>query len=156
MLINYNDNVDKIPQGIKKLKKEKEIYLYGNSSYAEKMKEILCEFSISIKGTLVSKEYYLVEPMIYEAETFLKNLDKQIAIVAGFNISYHKKLLNKLIGEKNIKTIYVLNGCNLLWENNFEFFDPKIFLIDNYYTGLIKRNLNYNYFHDNLQKHMNG
>ena len=57
--------------------------------------------------------------------------------------------MDRLIAEKFVKTIYVLNGCEIFWNNWNYVPDSKVFLIDNYYGGVIERNLNYEYFMDN-------
>ncbi len=85
----------------------------------------------------------------YEAETFLENVQENVVIVAGFNVLLHKELTEKLIATSCIKKVYVLDGDQVLWANSFRFLNPKIFLIDNYYEGLIKRDLNYEYFMNN-------
>lgn len=156
MLGNYESNPDRIPEGIKILSKEKAIYLYGNSNLAENIINTLDKFHIALEGILVSKEYYKESEFhhiaVYEAEDFIENAEKEIVLIAGFHIIAHKELTDKLLNEKMIKTIYVLNGAEMLFQNDFHFFAPKIFLIDNYYEGLIKRGLDYDYFKDNYEE----
>lgn len=69
--------------------------------------------------------------------------------MAGFHAWRNKELTDRLIANGQVQKIYVLNGCDILWANDFIFPDPKIYLIDNYYETLIKRNLNWQYFKDN-------
>ncbi len=157
MFGEYIDTGDRIPEGILKLKKEQRIYLYGTGIYAKNMLKILDKFHIEIEGVLISKQFgsqaqTLCGNQIYIAETFLNTVDSDIVVVAGFHIIYHRELTNRLILDTHIKTIYVLNGCELFWENGFKFFEPKVYLVDNYYEGLIRRNLTYQYFSDNYQK----
>lgn len=155
MLGNYRIDANRVPEGIKKLKNEKHIYLYGNSVYAESIFDILNKFYVDIEGVLVSKEYYQEKRFkhiaIYEAEEFIAKTKEDIVIVAGFNVLVHKQLRDKLTDENKVKTIYVLNGCQVLWNNGFHFLGPKIFLVDNYYEELIKRDLNYQYFKKNSE-----
>lgn len=156
MLGNYKENLDRIPEGIKILQKESSIYLYGNSILAEKALKVLYKFQINVDGVLVSKEYYRGNKFknidVYEAEAFFEEVETKITLVTGFHIIAHKELTDKLVKEDKIKTIYVLNGAEMLFQNDFHFFPPKIFLIDNYYEGLIKRGLDYDYFKENYEK----
>ena len=55
MLGEYKNNKARIPEGIQKLKSEKNIYLYGNADYAKRMFDVLNRFQIEIKGVLVSR-----------------------------------------------------------------------------------------------------
>ncbi len=153
MFGSYKEKAERIPEGIQKLKNEKNIYLYGNSVYAKEMLDILNQFHIVIKGILVSDGYSDADCFynykVYVAENFFLNTPEEIVLVAGFNVLVHEQLTEKLVAESKVKTIYVLNGCSILWCNSFKFIHPKVFLIDNYYQGLIKRNLNYKYFKEN-------
>ena len=152
MIVDYKPNPDRFPEVMQKLSDEK-MYLYGNGKYAEEMRDILDKFHITIDGVLVSKSYYKKGNFggdeIYEAETFLENVQEMFAIVSGFNVLIHKELTEKLVAEKCVKLIYVLNGIQVLWNNGFHFLNPKVYLIDNYYEVLVKRNLNYEYFKNN-------
>lgn len=150
MFGNYRNNENRIPEGIKKLLNEKNIYLYGNAQYAKEMLDILNKFQIDIEGVLVSGKYWkegeFYHKVVYKAEKFFAEFQEKIVLVAGFNILIHGELTKSLLEQDNIKAIYVLNGCQVLWQNGFQFPDSKIILMDNYYEGLIKRNLNYSYF----------
>lgn len=156
MLGNYKSNLNRVPEGIKILSKEASIYLYGNSSLAENILKTLDRFDIVIEGVLVSKQYYQESEFhhiaVYEAENFIESTEKEIVLIAGFHIIAHKELTDRLINESKIKTIYVLNGTEILFQNDFHFFNSKVFLIDNYYEGLIKRGLDYNYFKQNYEQ----
>ena len=87
---------------------------------------------------------------MYKAENFFAGLQEEIVLVAGFNILVHSELTNSLLTQEHVKAIYVLNGCQMLWQNGFRFPDSKIVLVDNYYEALIKRDLNYSYFTENF------
>lgn len=154
MFGDYEEKAERVPEGIQKLKSEKNIYVYGNSVYAKEMLDILKKFHIAIKGILVS-EGFLNEDCFYNykvnvADDFFLNTSEEVALVAGFNVLVHKQLTEKLAAENKVKIIYVLNGCGILWCNGFKFIHPKVFLVDNYYQGLIKRDLNYRYFKENF------
>ena len=60
------------------------------------MLDILDQFEIDIQGVLVSKEFMSDENFygntIYAAEPFFDNLQRDIVIVAGFKILFHKSL----------------------------------------------------------------
>lgn len=153
MLKKYTDRIERIPKGVKRLREEKELYLYGNSDYALEMLNRMKKYHIQIKGVLVSKEYYFGESFegykVYEAEEYIENCKNSISIVPGFQVLVHTELVNNLCSNPNIHRIYILDGCGYLFCNHFRFPDSKIVLIDSYYEGLIKRNLNGEYY----QKH---
>lgn len=156
MFGKYMNIGDSMPEGISKLKKEQGIYLYGTGTYARKMLGILNNFDIDVEGVLVSKQFgcheqFFCGKKVYIAEEFLSTIDSDIVVVAGFHVLYHNELTNFLILDVHIKTIYVLNGCEIFWENGFKFFDQKVYLIDNYYEGLKRRNLSHQYFCDNYK-----
>lgn len=155
MLKQYADNIERIPEGIKRLKKEKELYLYGNSDYALEMLNRMRKYHIEIKGVLVSKEYYCEDLFegypVYEAEKYIENYNNQISIVAGFQVLVHIELVSNLCSCPNIGSIYILDGCGYLFCNQFRFPDSKIILIDSYYEGLIKRNLNREYYQEHYE-----
>ncbi len=58
MIDSYKPNLDRLPEGIRKLSSEEKIYLYGNGGYAQRMLGILDKFHIVIEGILVSRKYY--------------------------------------------------------------------------------------------------
>lgn len=154
MFGEYVAAADRIPEGIRRLKGEKEIYLYGNGIYAKEMLDILDSFRIKVEGVLVSREFVskaedFYGNRVYIGEEFLENNRKEIAVVAGFHVLGHRELTNRLTADKYVKTVYVLNGCQIFWSNGFRFVDSKVYLVDNYYAGLLKRNLNIHYFKEN-------
>lgn len=154
MFGEYRNNECRIPEGIQKLSGEKNIYLYGNGEHARNVAGTLDRFGIAINCVLVSGEYYdgaeFCGHRVYEADSFLQGLDGEIVVVAGFDVLWHGRLTEKLVAEKHVKSIYVMDGCPTLWNNGWRFPHPKIFLVDNYYEGLIKRDLNYRYFKENF------
>ena len=118
------------------------------------MLEVLDGFQVRVKGVLVSEKYWekgeFCHLTMYKAERFFDGLQEEIVLVAGFNILVHSELTNTLLAQDQVKAIYVLNGCQMLWQNGFKFPDSRIVLVDNYYETLIKRDLNYAYFKENL------
>ena len=153
VLKKYSDEIERIPKGIIRLQGEDALYLYGNASYALEMLNRMRKYHVEIKGVLVSKKYYFEdlfeEYPVYEAEKYLESCNQPISIVVGFQPLVHTELLSNLCKNRNIDKIYVLEGCNYLYINQFEFPDTKICLVDNYYEGLIKRNLCREYYHEN-------
>lgn len=151
---NFVDNKDKMPKGILKLKKEKNVFLYGTGNYAQKMIEILRKFQVHISGILVSKGYKKEDTYCnLLVKEYSEENDEKIALVAGFHITKYKLLTDSLLKNENITRLYVLNGCETWWCNDFNFFEnQKLFLIDSYYAGLIQRNLNYDYFMKNKKQ----
>ncbi len=84
-----------------------------------------------------------------EYDTITKD-KKNIVLVAGFDVLKYKKLLDRLLNEKAVKAVYVINGIGYLWNNDFKFpTDSKIHLIDNYYNTLLERELSFQYFQKN-------
>lgn len=155
MFGEYRNTKERFPEGMRKLSGEDNIYLYGNGEYAREMIGILDKFHIAVKGVLVSGGYdaeaEFCSRAVYKAEEFFYGLKDAVVIVAGFNVLVHKQLTEKLVADSRVKSIYVLNGCQTVWNNGFRFPDPKVFLVDNYYEGLIKRDLNYKYFQENYE-----
>lgn len=156
MIDAFNNNVYRIPCGIQKIKNEPKAYIYGNNTYASMVMNELLKFDVTLKGCLVSSEYYnpketFYSLSIYKADDILNNLCEDITIVAGFNVLLHKDLLDKLISNPHISTIYVIDSCQTLWNNKFEFMHPKVHLVDNYYKGLLERNLCREYYDDNRE-----
>ena len=124
---NFVDNKDKMPKGIEKLKKEKNVFLYGTGNYAQKMIEILRKFQVHISGILVSKGYKKEDTYcnLLVKEYSEENDDEKIALVAGFHITKYKLLTDSLLKNENITRLYVLNGCETWWCNDFNFFENQ-------------------------------
>ena len=55
MLEIENQNVERIPETIQKLKKEKNIYVYGDGDLAHTVIQELYRWNIKIEGVLVSE-----------------------------------------------------------------------------------------------------
>ena len=55
MLNRYDNVIERIPQGVKKLQGIQNLYLYGNSSYAVEMLNRMKKWNIDIEGVLVRK-----------------------------------------------------------------------------------------------------
>lgn len=155
MLNRYDNVIERIPQGVKKLQGIQNLYLYGNSSYAVEMLNRMKKWNIDIEGVLVSKEYSFEDTFegypVYEAEEYIKNCEKPISIVPGFWALKHTDLMENLCKSKKIDRIYIFDGCGYLWCNHFIFPESKIVLTDSYYEGLIKRNLCREYYQENYE-----
>lgn len=153
MFGEYKNNADRIPEGIQWLRREKRIYLYGNDVYAKTCLDTLERFQISIDGILVSKAYWKEDSsdanITHIAEDFLESLREPVTLVAGYSILMHPELTEWLLSNAQVSSLFVLHGCEILWGNGFRFPDSRITLIDNYYEGLIRRDLNFWYFQEN-------
>lgn len=156
MLKRYPNEIPRIPEAIKKLQRENELYLYGNSEYALYVIKKMKEYQVEIKAVLVSKEYYQEDSFegysVYEADSFMENNSKPIAVVLGFGPFNHPKLVEKLCDYKMIDRIFILNGWNYLSCNHFcfpNYHGNKVFLIDDYYNRFLKRNLCKEYYEEN-------
>lgn len=154
MLERYEEMVERIPKDIQYLRENRNLYLYGNGSYAESMYQFCKKYGIHVKGVLVSKEYRADLEFhnidIIEAEAFLEQIHEKISVIAGFKILYHQLLISRLANCSYVDKIYVLDGCSVLWNNDFKFPEPPIYLLDNYFEGLIKKDLSSEYFNENI------
>lgn len=168
----YKECLPRIPEGIKELEKETNIYIYGWRN-TDKVYQYLRKYDIAVKGTVFSKTFFSLRDLVYfylsaiwhlikkhgkknvNSNSILdySTIDKEnekIVLVAGFDILKYKGLTARLANEKKIKAIYVINGIGYLWSNDFRFpTNKKIYLMDNYYIGLIDRELSFRYFSEN-------
>lgn len=156
MLKRYSNEISRIPEAVKRLQRETELYLYGNSEYALHVIKRLKEYQVEIKAVLVSKEYFREESFegysVYKAENFIENINKTIAIVLGFWSLNHPKLMEKLCDCKMIDRIFIIDGCNYLSYNRFNFpysKGNKVILLDDYYHRFLKRDLCREYYEEN-------
>lgn len=158
---------------MKKLSEETNIYIYGWRN-TDEVYRFLQDYGIEIKGVVFSKALFPMWERAYfyasNIYAFLKKRDRRnvecklvvqdyetilnknenIVIIAGFNLLKYKGLSTRLSNEKKIKSVFVVKGTGYLWKNNFRFpTDSKIYLIDNYYIGLIERDLSFEYFRKN-------
>jgi len=144
-----------MPEDILRLKEEKRLFLYGNGERAKHIKEKLINYSIHLDGILVSKEYIDNENdsdhsvIIYDDN--LAELDSA-SIIAGFDIFMHRDLTERLINNPSIKTLYVYEGSYMMEKGQFQYYDSKIYFIDDYYETFQKRNLSYEFLLDNKEK----
>ena len=147
-------NSRRIPEGIRKLKKEKNIVLYGASDCASASLAEMLEYGIKPEAVLVSKNHnnssYFNNFPVYISDDYFAN-HSNLTVVAGFNITAHSSLISALEANENIKIIYVFDGVNVLIRNNYVFPSAlsKIHLIDSYYHMIIPRELDYDYFNKN-------
>ncbi len=157
MLQIENKNIDRIPEAIRTLRKENHIYIYGDGEYAEHVISEVNRWGLKVEKILVSQEYKsrdsLLEFQIQVFEEFIKKNEDEIVILAGYDVSKHRDLDQKILSNKCVKKIYALNGCNILFANHFKWSYSGIELLDNYYEGLIVRDLNYQYYKENEQKY---
>ncbi len=156
MLKKYLYEISRIPKAVKRLQDEKELYLYGNSEYSLKILNSMKAKHIEIKAVLVSKEYFHEDNFegyhVYEAKSFIESSSRPITVVLGFWPLNHAKLINELCSCKMIDRIYILEGCDYLFCNHFNFpkyIDDKVILIDDYYSRLLKRDLSREYYEKN-------
>lgn len=158
----FFNNIDRLPEGIQKLRGERSVFVYGTGKYAEKILQTLERFHIDIEGIVTSAEYYSEDTFcgqkVYVYEQKLMEVD-YIVLIAAFNVLWHRDLTNKLIKDNKVKRIYVVDGnskymynYNYLW-SSFGFIDPKFYLIDDFYDGItIDRKWNYNFYIENREK----
>lgn len=154
MNIEFTVEKSRIPEGIKRLKEEEKIYLYGNQWRAEHIKKILDDFLIHLNGILVSRNF--INNKIIKDDSAIcyedahENLD-DAAIVAGYDIFAHADLTQKLIRDPRINKVYVFDfgGTMLFKLSDFNLSGSKIYIIDGYFETLSKRNLSYEYFNEN-------
>lgn len=156
MLPVYDTPIERLPEGIKHLKKETHIYLYGDGGYARKALDELQRWKIMLDGVVVSSEYYtnarFGDWSVTKFEELMEKDVDAVTIVAGYNVLFHKELNNRILSYAKVKNLYVLNGCETLFGNGFNWLWPRMELVDSYYEGLLKRDLNPCYYHDNIIK----
>jgi len=143
------ENRERLPNDIRELKELRiPLFVYGNSCRAEKIIEKLRSFQIEIRGVIVSEEYYS-DDNVFGLKCYSINefKDEKISVFLGFNECIHRDLIKKLANAEYIEKIYILEGCEAWWHNNYNFLDDdKIQYLDSYYPGVIRRKLDYNYY----------
>lgn len=168
----YKESLPRIPEGIKELEKETNIYIYGWRN-TDKVYQYLRKYDIAVGGIVFSRSFFSLRDLVYFYLSGIWNLIKRhgkenannisildystvnkenekIVLVAGFDVLKYKELTARLANEKKIKAIYVINGIGYLWNNDFRFpTNKKIYLMDNYYIGLIERDLSFKFFSEN-------
>lgn len=77
---------------------------------------------------------------------------KKINILVDINIIKYPKLWDRIISNTMIDKAYIWNGISFFWINASFSCRDKVFIMDNYYNGVIDRNLSYEYYHDNQEK----
>lgn len=156
MLEIENQNVERIPETIQKLKKEKNIYVYGDGDLAHTIIQELHRWNIKVEGILVSegrKQKDTLSGLVSEEiQEFIVHNDRKIVIIAGYSVYLHKELSKRILLLECVDKLIVWDGCGTLCSNHFLPLEDDMELLDNYYVGLIKRDLNYNYFKMNEDK----
>lgn len=145
MLYDFINIKQRIPEGIRKLKKENNLYLYGNGSYANYVYTQLMQWNININGVIVSDEYQTEQKFHeFNVKLFSELNNMEINIIVGYDILKYEKLNEILLNSENIKRIYNLDGNRIF--AHAKRLRKDIILIDDYYRILLKRNLDYLYF----------
>lgn len=168
----YRECLPRIPESMKELQRETNIYIYGWRN-TDEVYRLLQNWGVEIKGVLFSKSLFsghdMIRFMASNMYAFLKKRDcgniedglllnyetilndnENIVLIAEFNLFKYKELATRLSNENKIKALYVIKGISYLEESNFRFpTNKKIQLVDNYYRGLLERDLSFQYFQKN-------
>lgn len=150
MLLEFKNNDGRIPESIDYLRKEKNLYLYGTGIYAEKVFAELEKWNVVFKGVIVSDTHYLEKNLFHgmKVKLFDRIKDKKINIVAGYDILVHKELNKTLADSEVVEKVYYLDGYRVFVQDMRMWQD--IILMDSYYKRLLKRKLDYAYYHKNI------
>lgn len=112
----------------------------------------LADFHIAPKGIIRTPVDRLAEGEYPEALSFetLQTLNG-VTIIVGFSWSRNASFLREICGYSNVNAVYVLEGADYMWSMMFLpekglFRTPKLRFVDNYYQGVLRRNLTYDYF----------
>lgn len=151
MWSGFTDNRDRIPEGIRLLQMMDDLYLFGNSVYAENVYKRLNGWNVDIQGVIVSNKYYREGISFHGLEVlaFGELKEQKINLIAGYNIMKHEELNDILLTSENVNEIYYLDGMEAFMDGMR--LRKNIILIDDYYKILLARELDYSYF----QEHYN-
>lgn len=153
MMKKFLNIEERIPEGIRHLLEEENLYIYGNGIYAEHTYQTIVEWNIHVKGVIVSDEYY-TNNNFHELEIFpiSEKSNEKISIIAGYDIYKHEELNRKLLESESIIKVYCLEGVrSFVKEGEIR---KDIILIDNYYRKIYKRGLDYKYYQNYLKQFM--
>lgn len=149
MWAEFEDNRERVPEGIRLLQKMDNLYLFGDGVYAEEVYTRLEEWNVKIQGIIVSDKYYRKDTVFHERKvlSFRELKNKKVNIIAGYDILKHIDLNDMLIDSENINEVYYLEGMRV-YMNGMKLL-KDIILVDDYYKILLNRGLDYSYFQRN-------
>lgn len=130
------------------------VYIYGTTNLASYCYKQLKKYGIDIAGVVVTElkgvEYFQgIKVSTWDSSR--KKVDDKITIVAAFNVLNNRMLIENLLNDNVIDKVFILNGCELWWNNGFRFprYNDKLIICDDYYMGMSQRNLNSDFFRTN-------
>lgn len=154
-----NKTAERIPEQLINLRcSELPLCLYGNSKGAEYVYDKLSKYGIKFNKVLVGKEYYKENTVFRDIEVSTMDIYGEKVnsynIFVGFDIEKYKDILKEIIKNTKVEKVFMFSAFSLNLSYEFRkkiYSNKKILVIDRYYEGLIKRNLDYKYLLDNLE-----
>lgn len=131
------------------------IFLYGNGSTAKRLLEEMDKFSISIKGIIVSDEYYNKENFegykVYSLSQIV-DMGQKINIIIGYKWSKFSEITVRLSELTFVHNIFLWNGNDYIFNGGPKI--SKLKCMDLYPYQFRYRGITYQFIKNNIDKFM--